>query len=389
MGLSSFSELVSAVRDVAGEARRLSLHEPELKGNETAYLTRCIEDGWVSYLGEYVGRFEQGLASATGTAHAIAMVNGTVALHAALLVAGVKPGDEVLVPSLTFVATANAVAHAGAVPHFVDSELGTLGMDPDRLEQYLERVSILEGGICRNRETGRPIKALIPVHIFGHPARMGRLLQVAERFGLLVIEDAAEALGSRQNNRAVGGDGLMATLSFNGNKIVTTGGGGAIVTNDAAVADRVRHLTTTAKKPHVYAFDHDEIGYNYRMPNLNAAVGCAQLEKLESFVERKRRLAAAYAERMAGLPGMRVFREPDGATSNYWLNAILLDEDVADQRDAMLEHFIANGIHCRPVWTPMHRLPMYEACPKADLSTCESIAQRLINLPSSAGLVPS
>ena len=389
MSFGAYDELIEAVRDVAGGAARLSLHEPELKGNETAYLSRCIEDGWVSYLGEYVTRFEEGLAAATGTAHAIAVVNGTVALHAALLVAGVKAGDEVLVPSLTFVATANAVSHAGALPHFVDSEMATLGIDPDRLERHLERVAVVDDGCCRNRETGRTIRAVVPVHIFGHPVRMRRLLQVAQRFSLLVIEDAAESLGSQQDNRSVGGDGLMAVLSFNGNKIVTTGGGGAIVTNDAATAHRVRHLTTTAKKPHAYAFDHDEIAYNYRMPNLNAAVGCAQLEKLDSFVERKRRLAEAYAERLSAVPFVASFREPSGARSNYWLNASLLDADMADERDAVLEAFIARGIHCRPVWTPMHRLSMYEACPRADLSTCEEIARRLINLPSSAALMPA
>jgi perosamine synthetase len=304
-----------------------------------------------------------------------------------LLVAGIGRGDEVLVPSLTFAATANAIAHAGAIPHFVDSELATLGVDPDKLDAYLEKTAELRDGICFNRETNRPIRAVVPVHIFGHPVRMRELQHMADRFKILVIEDAAEALGSVANNRPVGGDGLMSILSFNGNKIVTTGGGGAILTNDEAVAKRARHLTTTAKKAHPYLFDHDELGYNYRMPNINAAVGCAQLERLGDFVARKRQLAERYRRRLSDVPGITFYEEPPGAQSNYWLNALLLDEAVAGALDELLEAFIAKGIHCRPVWTPMHRLPMYRESPQMDLGTCESIARRLINLPSSPALI--
>lgn len=379
--------VIDAVRNVIGGADHVSLHEPEFKGREVEYLTRCIEDGWVSYLGEFVNRLERDLTSVTGTNYAVATVNGTAALQIALLVAGIKPSEEVLVPSLTFVATANAVAHAGAIPHFVDSEFTTLGLDPDKLEAYLEAIGVVEDGVCRNRETGRSIRAVIPVHIFGHPVRMRDLSRVAKRFGLVVIEDAAEALGSRHDDRPVGGHGLLSVLSFNGNKIVTTGGGGAILTNDAILAARARHLTTTAKKPHPYAFDHDEIGYNYRMPNINAAVGCAQLERLDDFVARKRGLADLYAEALAPVDGVAFFREPAGAASNYWLNALLLDEEHADARVTLIEALVARGIHCRPVWTPMHRLPMYASCPRMDLSACEAIASRLISLPSSPGLV--
>jgi len=373
---------------VVGASDRVALHEPELKGREIEYLSRCIETGWVSYAGEYVTQFEADLARISQVAHAVAMVNGTVALHAALLVAGVKPGDEVLVPTLTFAATANAVAHAGAEPHFVDSELPTLGLDPDKLAVHLEAAAVVRDGVCINRTTGRPIRAVVPVHVFGHPARMRALQDVAERYRLAIVEDAAEALGSRMNNKPVGGDGVMSVLSFNGNKIVTTGGGGAILTNDADLARRIKHLTTTAKVPHRYDFFHDEVGYNYRMPNINAAVGCAQLERLDDFVARKRRLAEAFAAALSAVDGIRFFREPPGAASNYWLNAFLLDPAYATERNPLLEALNDAGLGCRPVWVPMHRLPMFSQCPRGDLTTAEDIAARLINIPSSAHLAP-
>lgn len=376
---------MDAVRSVVGEARA-GLHEPEFAGREGEYLKSCIDSGWVSYLGEFVERFERDLARATDMAHVIVTVNGTVALHATLLIAGVKPGDEVLVPSLTFAATANAVSHCHAIPHFVDSELRTLGVDPERLEEHLAASTEMRDGVCTNTQTGRPVRAIVPVHVFGHPVRMPALQLVAERYGLVIVEDAAEALGSRMNNRPVGGDGLLSVLSFNGNKIVTTGGGGAILTNDAEVARRVRHLTTTAKKPHAYEFMHDEVGYNYRLPNINAAVGCAQLERLDDFVARKRQLALQYADAFARVPGVTFFREPAGAASNYWLNAFLLDAEHAGERDRLIEEAQAEGLGCRPVWVPMHRLPMYAACPRMDLSVCEDIARRLINVPSSPRL---
>jgi perosamine synthetase len=364
------------------------LHEPELKGREIEYLSRCIETGWVSYAGEYVTRFEADLARVSQVAHAVAMVNGTVALHAALLVAGVKPGDEVLVPALTFAATANAVVHAGAEPHFVDSELLTLGLDPDKLAVHLEAAATVRDGVCVNRATGRPIRAVVPVHVFGHPAHMRALQDVAERYRLAIVEDAAEALGSRMNNKPVGGDGVMSVLSFNGNKIVTTGGGGAILTNDADLARRIKHLTTTAKVPHRYDFFHDEVGYNYRMPNINAAVGCAQLERLDDFVARKRRLAEAFATALSAVGGVRFFREPPGAASNYWLNAFLLDPAYATERNPLLEELNDAGLGCRPAWIPIHQLPMFSQCPRGDLATAEDIAMRLINVPSSAHLAP-
>ncbi len=383
MAVNLKNSILEAVREVIPGSGRAGLHEPELKGNETAYLTRCIESSWVSYLGEYVERFERELAEVTGTSHAVVMVNGTVALHAALVVAGVQPGDEVLVPSLTFVASANAVSHCQAIPHFVDSEERTLGLDPDALEVHLDEIAEMREGVCINRQTGRVIRAVIPVHIFGHPVRMKDLQRVASTYNLAIVEDAAESLGSQMNGRPLGGDGLMGVLSFNGNKIVTTGGGGAVVTNDAQIAARLKHLTTTAKTPHPYAFNHDEIAFNYRLPNINAAVGCAQLEQLDGFIKRKRELAARYARTFAPVEGARFFTEPEGARSNYWLNALLLDRQDMNARNEVLEHLIEDKLQCRPVWTPMHQLPIYETAPRANLSVCEDIAARLINLPSS------
>ena len=269
------------------------LHEPEIAGREWEYVKECLDTGWVSTAGAYVDRFETMLADVTGVAHAVAIVNGTAALHAALALAGVEAGDEVIVPTLTFVATANAVAYLGARPHFADSEEKTLGLDAAKLADHLERITDIQGGRCINTHTGRPIRAVICMHTFGHPVDLDVLTEVCRRFGLVLIEDAAESLGSYYKGRHTGAWGRLSVLSFNGNKTVTTGGGGAILTNDADLARAARHLTTTAKMPHDWEFVHDQIGYNYRMPNVNAAIGCAQLERLGDFVERERRLTAA------------------------------------------------------------------------------------------------
>lgn len=361
------------------------LHEPVFEGREIAYLTECVETGWVSSVGTFVDRFEQDLSAFTGTRRAVAVANGTVALHACLRLAGVEPGDEVLVPTLTFIGTVNPIAYAGAVPHFVDSEEATLGVDPDKLDGYLRQV--LTGGSegPRNRGTGRRVRALIVMHAYGHPARLQELADVCQRFGLVLIEDAAESLGSYYRGTHTGNVGRLAALSFNGNKTVTTGGGGAILTNDEALGALAKHLTTTAKLPHRWAFNHDMVGYNYRMPNINAALGCAQLEQLPGFLEAKRALAARYRETFRDVPGVRVFAEPVACRSNYWLNVLLLDPANEARRDDLLEATNAAGITTRPVWTPMHRLPMYASAPRMDLCTAESLERRLINLPSGVG----
>lgn len=377
--------VVERLRAAAGGGDGFTpLHAPRFAGAEWTYLKDCLDTGWVSSVGAYVDRFERDLAAAFGARRAVATVNGTAALHVALLLAGVRPGDEALIPALTFVATANAVRYCGAVPHFVDSEWATLGLDPDALDAWLSEIAERRAGGPVNRRTGRRIAAVAPMHAFGHPARIDRLLAVAADWEIPVVEDAAESLGSLLDGRPLGARGLVGATSFNGNKIVTTGGGGAILTDDDALADRARHLTTTAKQPHPWAFVHDETGFNYRLPNVNAALGCAQLEQLPAMLADKRRLAARYLAAFAGVAGARVFAEPQGARSNYWLNALVLD-DPAD-RDPLLAATNAAGLMTRPAWTLMPDLPMHGDCPAAPLSVARDIAARLVNIPSSAVL---
>jgi perosamine synthetase len=381
------SRVVAAVREVLGRPDRLvALHEPEFAGREWEYVKDCIDTGWVSSVGAYVDRFERELAMYTGTAFAVATSNGTAALHICLLVAGVEPGDEVLVPALTFIATANAVSYAGATPHFVDSEMTSLGVDAKKLDDYLSVVATVTAGECRNRSTGACIRALVPMHVFGHPCDLDALNAVAMRWRIALIEDAAESLGSTYREQHTGTVGVVSALSFNGNKVVTTGGGGAILTNDAMIAKRAKHLTTTARVPHRWNFVHDEVGYNYRLPNLNAALGCAQLERLPEMVQRKRKLAECYARAFGSVDGARFHHEPANTKSNFWLNAILLDSGTSETRDAVLAALNDALYMARPVWTLMHRLPMYTGCPRMDLTVAEAVDGRIVNLPSSAKL---
>jgi perosamine synthetase len=381
--------VLAAVQSVLGPADRpLPLHEPEFAGREWDYVKDCIDTGWVSSAGVYVDRFECDLAALTGAKHAVAVVNGTAALHLALLLVGVRPGDEVVVPTLTFVATANSVTYCGAVPHFADSAFPSLGLDPDKLHQHLADILETSSGRKINRLTGRPVAAVVVMHAFGHPADIDRLIEVCARHGLPLVEDAAEALGSTWRGRHCGTLGAIGTLSFNGNKVVTTGGGGAVLTNNPAIGKRAKHLSTTAKVAHPWLYVHDEIGFNYRLPNLNAALGCAQLEQLPRFVAEKRRLAEAYATAFASIEGVSFVREPPDSCSNYWLNAIVLDPSSnVVSRDAVLERLISSNFMARPAWTLMHRLAPYASAPRmADLSTAETIERTLINLPSSPRL---
>jgi perosamine synthetase len=359
----------------------VALHEPVFEGNEWRNLKECLDSGWVSSAGSYVDRFERDVGAHVG-GYAVAVSNGTSALHTCLVLAGVEANDEVLVPALTFVATANAVTYCGAVPHFVDSSEATLGLDPGRMAEYLRKTAELRNGECRNRRTGRRIKAVVPMHTFGHPVDLDSLRETAAEFRLAVVEDAAESLGSYYKGVHTGLLGAVGALSFNGNKVITTGGGGAIVTKDTALATRAKHLTTTARTPHRWSFIHDEVGYNYRMPNLNAALGCAQMEALPALVRKKRDLADRYAAAFEGVAGVRVFREPVFAISNYWLNVLMLDEEAAGKRDEILDGANARGIHTRPIWTPMHRLPMYAGCPRMELETVASLERRVVCLPS-------
>jgi perosamine synthetase len=375
------SQIVDAIQSVVGLSA--VLHEPIFNGNEWKYLKECLDSTFVSSVGKFVDRFESNLAAYTGAKHVVAMVNGTTALHVALQLAGVKHGDEVLIPALTFVATANAVSYCGAIPHFVDSEERTLGLDSNALREYLQDISEIRSGQCVNRKTGRIIRALVPMHVFGHPVDIEGALSVAKDFHLVLVEDAAESLGSTWLGRHMGTFGRMGILSFNGNKTITTGGGGAIITNDPALARRAKHLTTTAKVSHRWDFVHDEIGYNYRLPNINAALGCAQLEQLPGFLEEKRKLFERYQSAFANVPKTSIIAEPAGCKSSYWLQTLMLDGSAADQKDAILTTTNDAGLMTRPIWMPMHRLVRYQGCPKMDLPVAEYLDQRLINLPSS------
>lgn len=379
-------QIVEAVRLVVGPGP-VALHEPVFAGNEWVYVKECLDTGWVSSVGKFVDRFEADLAAYTGAKHAVAVVNGTAALHVSLRLAGVQPGDEVLIPALTFVATANAVSYCGATPHFVDSEERTLGLGPQALREYLQDITEIRNGQCINRTTGCVIRALVPMHTFGHPVDIEGALAVARDFNLVLVEDAAESLGSTYHGSHTGTFGLMGTLSFNGNKTITTGGGGAILTNDTELAKHAKHLTTTAKVPHRWNFIHDEIGYNYRLPNINAALGCAQLEQLPGFLKAKREIFERYQKAFGEVTQAHIVTEPESCRSNYWLQTLLLDESVVAQRDAILAATNDAGLMTRPTWTLMHRLAPFCGCPKMNLPVAESLAQRLINIPSSSGLV--
>lgn len=383
-----FSEdLVQRIRGVIGtEEAFVPLHVPEFHGRERELLLNCIDTGWVSSVGSYVDAFEAEVARLSGCAHGVVVVNGTAALQIALIVAGVKADDEVLVPALTFVATANATSHLGAVSHFVDSAYDTLGICPVRLRAHLEQVAEVRDGATWNRQTGRRIAAVVPMHVFGCPVDIDGLDTVVADWPMVVVEDAAESLGSRYKGRLCGSLGNVAAVSFNGNKIVTTGGGGAIVTNDATLAKRAKHLTTTAKLPHKWAFLHDEVGYNYRMPNINAALGVAQLEQLDRRLAQKNSLFDAYKRAFHGLNGVQLFHAPEGSVSNNWLVTLVLDLSHAQDRDHLLQVLNNAGIMARPIWTLMHRLQMYAQNPRADLSQAEDLEARVLNIPSSAYL---
>lgn len=400
-GLTSEAALVETVANAVcsllpGHGEPIPLHEPLLDGGEEAWLKSCLESGFVSSVGPYVKRFADRLAERLDVPHVIPTSSGTAALHAALLAIGVGPGDEVLMPALSFVATANAVAYTGAIPHFVDIAWDNLGMDATPLETYLREMARPAGRGFVNRHSGRRLAALLPMHTFGHPVDLDPLLELAERYVMPLVEDAAESLGSLYKGRPTGGIGLIGALSFNGNKIVTTGGGGALATRDETLARAASHLTTTAKLPHRWELEHDRVGYNYRMPNLNASLGLAQLERLDEFVARKRALAGRYAEAFQGLPGVRFLTEPDHCRSNYWLNAVLLvppqaegDPDHAARlRDSLLAALHDRGIQARPAWKLLCDLPMYQTSPRMDLPTARRVRACLVNLPSSPGLHP-
>lgn len=361
----------------------LSLHEPYFGGNEWSYLKECLDSTYVSSVGRFVDQFEHELAAYTGAKYAIAVVNGTAALHIALKLAGVQAEDEVLLPALTFVATANAITYCGAVPHFVDADRHTLGIDSNKLREYLTDLAEMRHNQCINRMTGRVIRAIVPMHTFGHPTDMEGVLALARDFNLVVVEDAAESLGSTYYGQHTGTFGLMGILSFNGNKTITTGGGGAILTNDLDLAKHVKHITTTAKIPHRWEYTHDEIGYNYRLPNINAALGCAQLEQLPKILEAKRQIFSYYQRALSKVKGIHLIQEGKGCRSNYWLQAIALDKPDKETRDSILTATNDAGFVTRPIWRLMHRMPQFADFPSTNLLVAEALETQVINLPSS------
>jgi len=379
-------KIVRAIRAIIGD-KTTTLHEPTFKGKEWEYVKDCLDSGFVSSVGQYVEKFENKIMEYTGAKYAVAVVNGTAALHLGLIVAGVKFDDEVLVPSLTFVATANAVSYIGAKPHFVDINANDLGIDATKLKAYLKEISEIKDGFCVNKKTGRVIRAIVPMHVFGHPCNLKELLPLCNEFKIKVVEDAAESLGSFYDKKHTGTFGNLGVISFNGNKTITTGGGGVILTDDIELATHAKHLSTTAKSNHPFAYIHTEIGFNYRMPNLNAALGCAQLEQLPELLKSKRRLYGAYAKAFSEISEVSLCQEPPLCQSNYWLQTIVLNEEFTSCREEIIETCIEDGISTRPVWNPLHKLSIYQNSPASPLPVTNNLSERIINIPSSAGLV--
>ena len=359
-------EISEAIKSVVNDSN-LYLHEPIFDELEKNNLNDCIDSSFVSSVGQYVDKFEKMIAEFTNSKKAIALVNGTSALHLALKVLGINSNDEVICPSLTFVATANAISYLNAKPHFVDINEKTLGIDPLALEKWLDQITIEKDGKSINKNTGRRIKAIIPMHTFGHPVEIDSIVEIANRFNLSVIEDAAESLGSFYRKKHTGTFGKVGILSFNGNKIITTGGGGALLTNDNKIAAYAKHLSTTAKVKHDWRFIHDQIGFNYRLPNLNAALGCAQMKKLPFFIESKRNLFIKYFEAFRNIKGVTLLSEPTNAKSNYWLQTLVLEEGYEEELEEILEHTNTSGIMTRPAWELLHNLEIYKDCQKSPL----------------------
>ncbi|MDN5337934.1 MAG: perosamine synthetase [Thermotogaceae bacterium] len=376
--MEKYTKIVDFIKKIYNR-NYVPLHEPVFLGNEKKYLLECIDTGYVSYIGEFVKRLEKITAEFTGALYAIAVVNGTAGLHVALKVVGVNPGDEVITQPLTFVATANAISHCGAYPVFVDVDIDTLGMSPESLRKFLKDYAEVKNGNLYNKSTGRRISAVVPVHVFGHPCRIEEIIEICSEYGLPVVEDAAEALGSWYKSKHCGTFGKIGVLSFNGNKTITTGGGGMILTNDSEIAHKIYHLTTTAKIPHPYEYIHDEIAYNYRLPNVNAAIGVAQMEKINEILNNKRQTAMLYKQ-FCEEEKIRFIVEPNHSKSNYWLNGIILEN--RKERDEFLEYTNSNGVHTRPIWRLMHKLDMYKGCFKLETPNSEWLEDRVVNLPS-------
>lgn len=375
-----FSSLINFIREQYQSNELIPLHSPVFSDIERSYVNDTIDTTYVSSVGEYVTRFERNISIYTTSPCAVATVTGTAALHTALKLAGVQSGDLVLTQPLTFVATCNSITYCGAEPVFIDVDLATLGLSPSALEEWLDTYAyITDDGKCRSRDENRIISACVPMHTFGHPVDLSGLIEVCDRWHLAVVEDAAESLGSLYKGRHTGTFGQLGVLSFNGNKIITSGGGGMILTNEN-LGKRAKHITTTAKRSHPYEYFHDEVGYNYRLPNINAALGCAQLERIEEFVAKKRKLASIYEVYFHGSE-MQFFTEPEECRSNYWLNTVICSD--REHRDILLKSSNAAGVMMRPIWTLMNSLPNFAHCRRGTLKNAEWLEARVVNLPSS------
>ena len=379
-----YREFVRFVRELYNTNEYIPLHTPRFMGKEKEYLLDTIDSTYVSSVGEYVDRFEDVVADYTGAKYAIATMNGTSALHISLILSGVQDNDEVITQSLTFVATCNAIRYCNAEPVFVDVDRQTLGMSPSDLSDFLHKnAEVGDDNLCRNRCTGNIIRACVPMNTFGHPVDINSIKSICDKYHIALVEDAAESLGSFNNDVHTGTISNVSALSFNGNKIITTGGGGMLLTNDEYVAKKARHVTTTAKIKHHWKYEHDEMAYNYRMPNLNAALGLAQMESLESFILNKRNIAKLYSEWCCE-NDVAFIEEPEYAESNYWLNALVLDG--VKSRDEFLNYTNSSGVMTRPLWEPMHKLRMFERCQHNELTNTEWLSERLVNIPSSVNI---
>lgn len=375
------NKIISFVREVFDEPNSfIPLHTPVLKGNEKSYLLDCIDSTFVSSVGKYVDDFEIKIQEYTKANRAIVCVNGTNAIHLCLQVVGVKPGDEVITQALTFVATANAICYAHAHPVFIDVDKDTMGMSPDALTRFLEKNTKIQNGECFNKITGNRIKACLPMHTFGHACRITEIAEICLKYGIELVEDAAEAMGSLYEGKHLGKFGRIAAISFNGNKIMTTGGGGVILTDDEVLANKVKHLTTQAKVAHPWEYTHDEVGYNYRMPNINAALGLAQLEQLDQFLENKRSLAMRY-KAFFERDSISFFNEREDEQCNFWLNAVILNSKK--ERDEFLKQTNESGVMTRPIWTLMTKLPMFKNAQQDELVNSQWLEDRVVNIPSS------
>ena len=375
-----YKEIIEFIRSLYKNRDFIPLHEPVFFGNEKRYVNECINSTFVSSVGEFVDRFEEMVAEFTGSKYAVATVNGTSALHIALKLVGVDEQSEAITQPLTFVATCNAISYCNAKPVFVDVDKDTLGMSPESLERFLKNYTSFQNGICINKITKKKIGAVVPMHTFGHPCRIEEIAQICDKYNIPLVEDAAESLGSYYKGKHTGTFGKVSSFSFNGNKTITTGGGGIIVTDDEAIAKRAKHITTTAKIPHPYEYIHDEIGYNYRLPNLNAALGCAQMEKLEEILANKRETAKSYQKEFSNKVEITFITEPKNSKSNYWLNAIILED--SKERDLFLKESNGSGVMTRPIWRLMNRLEMFKDCQSMPLSNAKWLEERVVNIPS-------